>query len=90
MKIKHSEEKFQMLPPAPDKCQICADKAHGDELPHNRDSLYYQFWFCNTYKRSPTWADALISCSDETKALWKEYLEKHGVKPEVIGFNTTE
>lgn len=31
------------------------------------------------------WADALISCSDETKALWKEHLEKHGVKPEVIG-----
>lgn len=85
MDIKTSQQSFQLLPPAPGKCPICSAEAHGDGIPHNRDSLYYQFWFFNQYKRSPTWADAALLCSPKTKALWKEHLEKHGVKPEVIG-----
>ena len=75
---------LQMLPPAPGLCKICATK-HEEELPHNRDSLYYQFWFYGTYKRSPTWADAMLHCSDDMKQQWVEHLKAHGVPEEKIG-----
>lgn len=83
MEVKKGQ--FGMLPPAPDKCQICAAKAHDDEMPHNRDSLYYQFWFNANYGRSPTWADASMLCSEDMKKRLKAHLLSHGVKPEVIG-----
>lgn len=80
-----SKNQLQMLPPAPDKCQVCAAQMHGDELPHNRDSLFYQMWFCSTYGRSPTWADASLNCSPEGRERLQKTLKSFGVKPELIG-----
>lgn len=51
--MNHQQKSFQMLPPGPGKCPICAEVDHFDEVPHNRDSLFYQTWFCQTYGRSP-------------------------------------
>ena len=80
-----TKNRFQMLPPAPDLCQVCAAEAHGDEFPHNRDSLFYQVWFNSTYGRAATWADAALLCSRETKEAWLTHLKEYGVEPDVIG-----
>ena len=84
MEIRHSNS-FQLLPPAPDLCQVCAAEAHGDEMPHNRDSLFYQVWFNSTYGRAATWADASLLCSKETKEDLLATLHEYGVKPDAIG-----
>lgn len=84
MEIKEGSQ-FTMLPPAPGKCQVCAAEAHGDEMPHNRDSLFYQFWFQAQHDRSPTWADAMLSCSDEVRRTWLTELRRCGVSEEKIG-----
>lgn len=64
-----------LIPPAPDKCQICAHK-HAPDQPHNLQSLYYQTTFNSMLGRSPTWADALAHCSLETQYAWKVELKK--------------
>jgi hypothetical protein len=76
---------LQMIPPGPGCCPVCAAAAHGDEMPHNRDSLYYQWWFSVTNDRAPTWADAALRCSDATKARLKQHLIDYRVPPEKIG-----
>ena len=76
---------LKMLPPGPGLCPVCAAQAHGDEMPHNRDSLYYQWWFASTYGRPPTWADAALSCSDETKVRLKKHLIEFNVPIEKMG-----
>jgi hypothetical protein len=69
---------FALLPPGPDVCQICAVD-HPPELPHNRESLFYQCKFFLDYKRWPTWSDAMAHCSDDIKRQWTEALLKRGV-----------
>jgi hypothetical protein len=76
---------FKLLPPAPGKCPICADAAHGAELPHNRDSLFYQIHFANENGRSPTWADAAADCSDLTRRELRQFLTANRVSLEKIG-----
>lgn len=70
-----------ILPPAPDKCQICAAE-HRVDMPHNRDSLYYQMKFYQKHGRYPTWHDAMAHCSPKVKAAWKQALADKGI---VIG-----
>lgn len=82
MEIKQGQ--FQMLPPAPGTCRVCA-QVHEEDLPHNRDSLYYQFWFHAQYGRSPTWADAMLHCTPEMRAAWARHLREHNVPEEKIG-----
>lgn len=84
MEIRYRNS-FQLLPPAPELCQVCAAKVHGDEMPHNRDSLFYQVWFNSTYGRAATWADASLLCSKETREALLAHLNEYGVKPDVIG-----
>lgn len=68
-----------LLPPAADKCQMCAVK-HEPEQAHDGKSLYYQMWFKKNYGRWPTWADAIEHCTPEVKAFWVEQLKKHGIE----------
>jgi hypothetical protein len=72
-KETHEQGSWQVLPPSPDKCQVCAVK-HEPEQPHNAQSLYYQMTFSGMVGRSPTWADALAHCSDDVKRHWKTEL----------------
>ncbi len=67
-----------LLPPASDKCQSCA-KSHEEELPHDQQSLFYQYWFYFQFERWPTWVDAMAHCSDEIKSEWVKLLKEHGV-----------
>lgn len=69
---------FNLLPPAPGKCRLCAI-AHKEEAPHDATSFYYRFLFKNTYGRDPTWADAMNHCDEATKEAWCKYLAKLGI-----------
>ena len=72
MKIKTFGIKdMTILPPRPGVCQICGTK-HDPELPHNKDSLYYQYKFYQKHGRWPTWDDAMAHCTDRMKRMWKE------------------
>lgn len=64
---------FKMLPPGPDVCPICA-VAHPPDVPHDRETLYYQMRFNAAHGRWPTWADAIAHCTRKIQDLWKEEL----------------
>lgn len=58
-------------------CLMCG-VAHAPEMPHNQQSLTYQYKFYDQYGRFPSWADAMAHCPEEVKAYWKKELEKRG------------
>lgn len=64
---------FNLMPPAPGKCQTCAVE-HALEQPHNAQSLFYQYAFYAEHGRWPTWADAIAHCTSEMQAFWKKAL----------------
>lgn len=59
-------EKGDILPPVAGTCQECGF-LHNPKLPHNLDTLYYQYSFKKKNKRWPTWEDAIEHCSDVVK-----------------------
>ncbi len=69
---------WSLMPPPPGKCQECATE-HAPELPHNQQSLFYQYKFYNDHGRWPTWEDAMAHCTDEMKEFWKRELRERGV-----------
>lgn len=69
---------FRLLPAKPGTCPQCATK-HKPELPHNQQSITYQYWFYNEHGRWPTWADAMAHCSDQMREWWTAELAKKGV-----------
>jgi hypothetical protein len=77
--LKFVEAKpFMVLPPAADRCQVCATK-HEAHLPHNAQSLYYQMTFNMQHGRGPTWLDAMAHCSEELRKAWTAELKSKGV-----------
>lgn len=67
-----------MLPPAPDKCSVCAS-THLPAEPHNQMSLYYQLSFRLQHGRFPTWEDAMAHCDPDVREIWTEELIAAGV-----------
>lgn len=67
-----------LLPPKTDACPICATH-HEDAMPHNNESLYYQYRFYGIRGRWPTWADAIAHCTPEMKSVWKQELQEREV-----------
>lgn len=65
----------------PGTCPMCAVK-HDKAMPHNRDSLAYQYKFYDEHGRWPTWADAMEHCPQEVKDYWVAALTARGVKVE--------
>ena len=59
-------------------CPICSTE-HPEELPHNPQSLAYQYRFYDANGRFPTWRDAMSHCSDEVKEAWTSILAEKGV-----------
>jgi len=70
---------FNILPPAKGTCEVCAVK-HDVLLPHNAQSLYYQYAFYGAVGRWPTWADAAAHCDDAMAERWRKTLEGMGHK----------
>ncbi len=64
--------------PAPGCCPVCAT-IHDKQDPHDPSSLYYQNQFYKAHKRFPSWADAMVHCSAETRAKWAEELRNAGI-----------
>ena len=80
---------FRLLPPVPGTCPECAVK-HVPDLPHNRDSLYYQYKFYSRQGRWPTWGDAMAHCTEKMKALWRSELSARGVSADQLEVPQTD
>lgn len=68
---------MQLLRPKEGVCPICAAD-HEPKMPHNQQSLYYQYRFYGIRGRWPTWADAAAHCDEQTRELWECELRAHG------------
>ena len=60
------------------QCPECA-VVHPPEMPHNQQSLFWQYSFREKHGRWPTWADALAHCTPEMRASWVAALAEQGV-----------
>lgn len=60
-------------------CPMCATK-HDPNLPHNQQSLAYQYKFYDQEGRWPTWRDAMAHCTPEVQQQWQQALEEKGIK----------
>jgi len=77
--IVEKKAKFMIMPAPPGTCPECAVK-HEPYMPHNRDSLMYQYVFYGKNGRWPTWADAMSHCPDEIKEEWTRALAERGIE----------
>ena len=63
----------------PGTCPECA-VMHEPEMPHNLQSLAYQYKFYDEHGRFPTWKDAMAHCTEEMQQAWIDALAKRGVQ----------
>lgn len=63
------------------QCPDCAT-VHEPPMPHNQQSLHWQYSFMEKNGRWPTWKDAMAHCSDEMKAAWIKELTNRNIKIE--------
>jgi len=70
--------KLHLLPPKPGSCLECAT-IHAPEMPHNQQSLFYQYNFYSEHTRFPTWKDAMSHCTPDMKATWIKELASYGI-----------
>lgn len=75
--IEEKTTQVNLLPPSSDGCPICATK-HPTEMPHNAQSLYYQYRFYAVRGRWPTWADATAHCANDVREFWERELRTLG------------
>lgn len=69
-----------ILPPPESACQVCGrNPAHNPTMPHDANSIYYQYAFYGEHGRWPTWTDAMAHCNNEIKAMWEKALRERGV-----------
>jgi hypothetical protein len=59
-------KEFMLLKPGPDKYQECGID-HSPDQPHNKDSLFDNFWFHKHHGRWPTWEDAIADCDEKIR-----------------------
>lgn len=81
IKVINLAKEGMLLPPPPDVCQECAVD-HVPEMPHNQQSLYYQYKFYRENDRWPTWKDAMAHCDEQMKEWWTCELRQRGVEIE--------
>ncbi|HWQ74505.1 MAG TPA: hypothetical protein VN441_04255 [Syntrophomonas sp.] len=62
----------------PGTCPECATK-HDPDMPHNQQSLTYQYKFYDRYGRWASWADAMKHCTSEVKKTWTQALRQMGI-----------
>lgn len=71
---------FKLLRPEMklDQCPECA-VVHEPSMPHNQQSLFWQYNFREKMGRWPTWNDAMAHCEPEMRKKWIEALAEHGI-----------
>lgn len=62
---------FTMLPTKDGVCPECGTD-HKYDMPHNVQSMVYQYRFYGTHGRWPTHTDSMQHCTDEMKSQWRE------------------
>ena len=60
------------------QCHECATE-HPPDMPHDQQSLFYQYSFREQHGRWPKWADAMAHCTPEMQAFWVKELAKHKI-----------
>lgn len=71
---------FMMLGKTPEgACPEC-EAVHDPAMPHNQQSLAYQYRFYDQNGRWPTWADAMAHCTEDVKEQWAAALKKRGIE----------
>lgn len=70
--------RMMMMPAKEGTCEWCAVE-HLPEMPHNAQSMFYQYRFYNEHGRWPNWKDAMSHCDDKMRSTWTEHLEAMGV-----------
>jgi hypothetical protein len=70
---------WTLLPAKKGTCPECAAD-HDPRMPHNQQSLYYQYSFIGKHGRWPTWCDAMAHCDQAMKNAWTIALREKGVK----------
>jgi hypothetical protein len=68
---------FHILPPTGDCCQVCG-KQHEPSMPHDCQSLVYQFQFRGAQGRWPTWEDAAAHCEAVVREALMDVVESIG------------
>ncbi len=63
---------------APGQCAECA-VIHDPKMPHNQQSLFWQYSFREKNGRWPTWGDAMAHCTPEMRQQWINELAKHNI-----------
>lgn len=76
LKERHAATLVARMPQG--TCPECA-VAHELWMPHDLDSLAYQYGFYDREGRWPTWEDAMAHCDDAVKDRWREALILEGV-----------
>lgn len=71
------QEGGRLLPPPPGVCQECAVD-HEPGQAHDKQSLFYQYYFRSHHGRWPTWRDAISHCTAEVRAFWEAELREIG------------
>jgi hypothetical protein len=69
---------WQLMPAPVGVCSQCA-RDHEPDVPHDQQSLHYQYTFYSEHDRWPTWDDAMAHCSADMQAQWRQGLRQHGV-----------
>jgi len=64
---------------SPGTCPECGI-THEPYMPHNQQSLAYQYKFYDQHGRWPTWEDAMAHCSEKVKELWMQALRDRGIE----------
>ena len=59
-------------------CPECG-RDHELEMPHDNQSLVYQYRFYDEHGRWPTWNDAMAHCSEPVRSAWASELAKLGI-----------
>lgn len=82
---EESVSEWQLMPvdTSDGKCPECAVE-HEPEIPHNAQSLAYQYHFYAKHDRWPTWGDAMAHCMPELQTAWKEELKEKGIPAEQL------
>lgn len=61
------------------RCSQCAVR-HEPEMPHDKQSLAYQYSFYAEHDRWPDWKDAMAHCDQPTQDVWMRALTDMGVE----------
>lgn len=70
---------WTLMPSSPELCSQCA-RDHDPSVPHDQQSLHYQYAFYSEHDRWPTWADAMAHCDEEVKQVTIRVLRENGVE----------